>query len=69
MNAQCIIPFAFWASFDAGIVNIQNRIQPIKPLGLRPVTDTYNLFCIQSIQVIKSFLNKVLLQVVLDWND
>ncbi len=40
-NAQCIIPSAFWASFDAGIVSIQNLIQPIKPFGLSPVTDTY----------------------------
>lgn len=44
MNAQCNIPSAFWASFDAGIVNAQNRIQPIKPFGLSPVTDTYIYF-------------------------
>jgi len=40
LNAQCIIPLAFWASFDAGIVSNQNLIQPIKPFGLSPVTDT-----------------------------
>ena len=41
LNTQCSIPSAFWASFDAGIVNVKNLIQPMKPFGLSPVTDTY----------------------------
>jgi hypothetical protein len=41
LNSQCNIPSAFLAPFEAGIVNFQNLIQPIKPFGLSPVTDTY----------------------------
>jgi len=41
LSAQCSIPSAFWASFDAGIANVQNLIQPSNPFGLTPVTDTY----------------------------